>query len=199
MTKQEFLAELKQGLSRLPRSDAEDHASFYAEMIDDRMEEGLSEEEAVAAVGTVSEIVAQIIAETPLTKLVKERVKPKRRLKAWETVLLAVGSPIWVSLAVALFAILLSLYISLWAIIVSLWAVFASFVASFAGGIAAGICFILRGQIASGLAMIGAGIVLAGLSVLVFFACRAATVGTVKLTKKIMIRVKRSFVKKEDM
>ncbi len=61
-------------------------------MIDDRMEEGLSEDEAVSAVGFVDEIVAQIVADIPLTKLVKEKTKLKKRLRAWEIVLLVLGA-----------------------------------------------------------------------------------------------------------
>ena len=69
-------------------------------MIADRMEDGLSEEDAVASVGSVEEIAAQIIADTPLSKLAKAYIKPKRRLTAWEIVLLALGFPIWFSLLV---------------------------------------------------------------------------------------------------
>lgn len=41
MSKQEFLAELRKALSGLPQGDIEDRLTFYSEMIDDRMEEGL--------------------------------------------------------------------------------------------------------------------------------------------------------------
>ena len=61
MTKTEFVLELTSKLSLLPWEEVEDRISFYVEMIDDRMEDGLSEEEAVAAVGSVDEIAAQII------------------------------------------------------------------------------------------------------------------------------------------
>ena len=50
MNKQEFLAQLRKQLSGLPLKDAEDRITFYSEMIDDRMEEGLSEPEAVSAI-----------------------------------------------------------------------------------------------------------------------------------------------------
>ena len=59
MRKQEFLAKLRKGLSGLPQDDIEERLIFYSEMIEDRKEEGLSEEEAVAAIGSVDEIVAQ--------------------------------------------------------------------------------------------------------------------------------------------
>ena len=49
MGKQEFLAQLRKGLQGLPQEDIEERLTFYSEMIDDRMEEGLSEEEAVSA------------------------------------------------------------------------------------------------------------------------------------------------------
>ena len=98
--------------------------TFYAEMLDDRIEEGLSEEEAVAAAGAVEEIVRQTVDETPLAKIAKERVRPKRHLKAWEIVLLALGSPVWLSLGIAAAAVILAVYVSLWDVIVSLWAVF---------------------------------------------------------------------------
>ena len=105
----------------------EECLTLYAEMLDDRIEEGLSEEEAVAAAGAVEEIVRQTVDETPLAKIAKERVRPKRHLKAWEIVLLALGSsPVWLSLGIAAAAVILAVYVSLWAVIVSLWAVFGA-------------------------------------------------------------------------
>ena len=49
MNKQEFLSQLRKGLAGLPQNDIEERLAFYGEMIDDRIEEGLSEEEAVSA------------------------------------------------------------------------------------------------------------------------------------------------------
>ena len=83
MSKQEFLAALEQGLAGFPREDVDERLAFYSEMIDDRTEEIGSEEAAVAEIGTVDDVVSQIMSEIPLTKIVKERVKPKQGLKAW--------------------------------------------------------------------------------------------------------------------
>ena len=198
MNKQEFLERLRNGLSGLPQNDIEEGLTFYSEMIDDRMEEGLSEEEAVSAIGSVDEIVKQVVADIPLAKIAKERIKPKRRLKVWEIVLLAVGSPIWFSLAVAAFAVVLSLYISLWAMIVSLWAVFGSLVGCAVGGIAAGVVFAFTDSVPSGVAMLAAGIVCAGLAIFFFYGCRAATKGTLALTKRMALGIKNIFIKKEE-
>ena len=73
-------------------------------MIDDRMEDGISEEEAVEGIGTVDQIYEQIMSDMPLVKLVKEKVKPKRKLKAWEIVLLTLGSPVWIPLGATIFS-----------------------------------------------------------------------------------------------
>ena len=118
MNKIEYLAELRKGLSGLPQEEIEERVTFYSEMIDDRMEEGLSESEAVGAIGTISDVVAQILAETPITTLVKEKVRTNRAMKAWEIVLLVLGSPLWLSLLIAVFAVILSVYAVVWSIIV---------------------------------------------------------------------------------
>lgn len=137
MSKQEFLAELKARLSGLPQSDIEERLTFFGEMIDDRIEEGLAEEEAVSAIGTVDEVAGQIVAETPLTKLVKERVKSKRTLRAWEIVLLVLGSPIWLSVLIAVFAVIFAVYVVIWSVIISLWAILASLAVSSLAAVAA--------------------------------------------------------------
>ena len=197
MSKQEFLVQLRKGLSGLPQEDIEERLTFYSDMIDDRMEESITEEDAVSRIGSVDTIISQIKADIPLTKLVREKITPKKHLKAWEIVLLVLGSPIWLSLLIAAFAVILSLYITLWAVIISLWAVFGSFIGCAFGGVVAGVVFACSGNVLSGMAMLAAGIVCAGLSIFVFYGCKAATKGTLILTKKMAIWVKNCFIKTE--
>ena len=198
MTKREFLDELKKGLLGIPEEDITRSIEFYSEMIDDRIEDGKTEEEAVAEIGTVKEVVSQILSEIPISKLIKEKVKKRRKLGAFEIVLLVLGSPIWISLLAAAFAVILAVYVVIWSVIVSLWAVFASLAACALGGVVAGVIFICTGNLFSGLAMIAASLVLAGLSIFSFFGCKAATKGTVILTKKIALGIKNCFIKKGD-
>ena len=198
MTKQEFLMELRTGLSGLPQKDIEERLTFYSEMIEDRIEDGLSEEQAVLAVGTAKEIIAQTVAEIPLAKIAKERIKSNRRFKAWEIVLLALGSPIWLSLGIALVAVILSVYVSLWSVIISLWAAFVSLVASSFGGVMAGILFSIKDNLLTGIAVCGASIVCLGFSIFMFYGCKAASKGILILTKKIAILIKNRFIKKEE-
>ena len=198
MNKQEFLAQLRKGLSGLPKNDIDERLTFYSDMIDDRMEDGIPEETAVSEIGTASDIVSQIIADIPLGKLVKEKIKPKKKLKAWEIILLVLASPLWLSLLIAAFAVFLSLYVVFWSVIISLWAVFASFVACGFAGVVAGAVFAAGGNGLTGIAVIAAGIVCAGLSAFMFFGCKAATKGILKLTKKFAIWIKNCFIKKEE-
>lgn len=199
MRKEKFLTRLRIGLRGLPQDDMDERVLFYSEMIDDRMEEGLTEEEAVSAVGAVDEIVAQIVSEIPLVKIAKERMKAKRRIKVWEIVLLILGSPIWLSLGIAAFAVILSLYISLWSVIVSLWAVFASLIVCALGGLIAGIGFVFAGNGFAGGAMIGIGVLCAGFAIFAFFGCRAATKGTALLTKNLVLWIKNCFMSREEV
>ena len=197
MTKQEFIAGLRAKLSGLPSREVEERLSFYSEMIDDQMEEGKAEADAVASLGSLDGIATQIIADIPLAKIAREKIKPNRRLQAWEILLLAVGSPIWLSLAIAAFAVVLSLYAVLWSLVVSVWAVFVSLAAVALGSVVAGICFACLGHILSGIAMLGAAAVCAGSSIFLFFGCSAATKGTARLSKLIVVGIKKCFARRE--
>ncbi len=199
MRKQEFLAELEAGLFGLPQYDIVDRLTFYSEIIDDRMEEGFSEEDAVSGIGSVDEIVSQIVAEVPFTKIIKEKVKPKRPLKAGEIVLLALGSPIWIPLLFTAVALFLSAYAVVWALIVSLWALVVSVAACSLTGIFAAFAFLIRGNAVIGIAMLGAGAFFAGLSILLFFGCKQVSQYILHLTKKMASGIKSMFVGKADV
>ena len=199
MSKTEFLYELRRRLAGLPQAEIEERIAFYNEMIDDRVEEGLTEEEAVAEIGPVEEIVNQIMAEIPLTAIVRERVKPKRALRAWEIILLVLGSPIWLSLLIAVFAVGLSLYIVLWSLVVCLWAVVVSLAASAVWCLFQVFLYQRAGNPGGALFAGGAALACAGLSILLVFGSLAATKGTARLTKKILLGIKALFVGKETV
>ena len=110
MTKIEFLLKLEKQLAGLPESDLIRTIDYYNEIIDDRTEDTGSEAEAVAALGAPEDVAAQVISEFSLPKLVKEKIKPRRKMAVWEIVLLCVGSPILVCLLIAAFAAAVALY-----------------------------------------------------------------------------------------
>ena len=197
MNKQEFLSRLEAALSGLPREDVQERLAFYRESIDDRMEEGLSEEAAVAQLGPMENVVSQILAETSFPALVKERIRPRGGMPVWEILLLVLGFPLWFSLLAAALVLLLSVFIVLWALILCLWAIELSLAASALGALVSGLLSLFRGESAPALLMIGASLILAGLSIFLFFGCKAASRGALLLTRKIVLWVKSLFLRKE--
>ena len=197
MNKHEFIAALRVGISGLPMQDIEDRLRFYAEMIDDRIEEGMSEDDAVAGIGNVDEIVKQIKNEyPPLEQKASESEKiPKRRLRTGEIILLILGAPVWLSVIISVLSAIFSLYVALWCVIISLWAVFGALSVSSLTCVVGGIAMLVSLKPMVGLALIGAGFVCAGLSILLFFGCRAAVQGTVFITKKTAIAIKNAFLR----
>ena len=107
MNKTEFLDALRHALGKLPSYEVEQSIAFYAEMIDDRIEDGMSEQEAVAALGSVHAIAAQIVAETP--PIPKAIAKANTGSRTLNIVLLAILSPIWVTLALAFACMVLAI------------------------------------------------------------------------------------------
>lgn len=196
MTRTEFLNKLEKHLAAFSEDERENWLKYYGEIIDDRIEDGQSEQEALESLGEMEKIIDEILQQTPITKLAKAKIN-RKTLRVWEIVLLICGFPLWFPLLIATFAVILAVYVSVCSVIISLWAAFASVAACGFSGIVAGIAFILTGSASSGIALIGAGITLSGLSIFLFFGCRVVTDGTIWLTKKIVLSVKNSFIKKE--
>ena len=197
MTKQEFLSVLREKLSGLPVEDIEEQLIFYSEIIDDRMEESLSEEEAVLAMGSSDEIAAQILSELQNSQTKNNREKQKKSWSVAEIVLIVLGFPLWFPLIIAVFSVALAVYAVIFSAVFSFWAVFAAFVGSSLCVAFSGTVFLFTGNPVSGIAMIGAGIALAGLSIFTFFGCHALTRFIFDFTKKAIIWVKNLFVRKE--
>lgn len=197
MNKEQFLAALQEALSGLPQAEIDERVGFYAEMIDDKIEEGISQEDAVKEIGNIDDIVFAIVDDISLHSLVIKKVKPKRRLSVFEIVLIVLGFPVWFSLLVAAFAVVIALYLSLWAVVVSLWAADASLWGGALGGLVGGIALMCNGNLPQGLVLIAAAFVCAGLAILLIFGCKAATKGVLVLAKKIVFGIKKCFIRKE--
>lgn len=189
MNKQDFLRALQTKLSGLPQEDVERSLEFYREAIDDRIESGLTEEEAVGDLGAVDEIVEQILSETPLPKLIRAKVTPSRSLKGWEIVLLVLGCPLWLSLILAAAVIAFAVYVVIWSVVIAVYAVVLAFALS-------GIVVLVRGF--GQLMFTGLGLSLMGLSVLLFFAANEIAKGIVCLSRKYVLRMKSLFMKREE-
>lgn len=196
MTKQEFLTALREKLQGLPQKDVDERISFYEEMINDRIDDGKTEEEAVADIGSVDLIVEEIARDTSLVKLVKEKITPKREIKAWEIVLLVLGFPLWFPLALTALILALVFYMLIWIFVIVLYSVEIALVASAFAGLIAFFAYLFSG--AFNLVPLAITLLGAGGAALLIFACIAVTKGTLKFSKKILTKIKTSFIRKGE-
>ena len=196
MNKIEFLTVLRERLQGLPEEDINKSIDFYCEMIDDRVEDGMSEAEAVDALGNIEEIISQILSEVSLPKLVKEKVKPKRALKAWEIVLLVLGAPLWIPLLAAMILTALAVYLSVWSVIISLYAVDLSVAVSGLACIGVAVALLFDGQFVPAGVVFGTGLVCMGLAILLLFAFNLVTKGILWISKKVLLGIKGLFIGK---
>ena len=197
MKKQEFLDKLRASLWSMPEADKERSVDYYAEMIDDRLDEGISEEEAVAAVGDFEEILQQILTESPRPPQTvnKKQKRQKRGLEPWMIVLLVLGSPLWISLVAGILSAVLGIYVSLWSVVIVFYALTVA-VAAISIGCLVGIFFMI-GRFAEVIVMIGAAFLCAGIAIVLLLLGNLVAKGMVKLTKLCWQGMRRLFGRKE--
>lgn len=201
MNKKEFLKELRARLKGLPEAEIDQRVEFYSEMIDDSIEDGLSEEEAVEKIGNMNGIVKTVASETSLVTLVKEKTKPKRKIRGFEVFLLILGFPLWFPLLMVFLVLCLVFCLLLWILPIVGYTVFASVLAGSVGGIVIGIMNAISGKVGFGGLYAGAGIAGLGASILIFFIALLCVKITVKLNKVVFTGIKVAFLgrgKKND-
>lgn len=116
MRKAEFLKKLRGALNCVERQERERTLAYYSEIIDDKVEAGMTEEMAVAELGSIQSVAAGIISDAT------ERGHLRKQVNPWTIILIAIGSPIWLSILLALSAVLLAIYAVLWSLIVAFFA-----------------------------------------------------------------------------
>ena len=198
MDKLDFLLALDKRLGVLSETDRRASLDYYAEMLNDLIESGMTEQEAVASLGSVDAIAEEILMDVPLPKLVKAKMKGKRRVTGTELTLLIVGFPIWFPILISVFAVIFSVYVSLWAVVISLYAADLSLAVSAPAALVGAILLFAAGQPASALLFLGAMLALAGLAILLFLGCNAAAKGVVRLGKLTLRGIKACFIRKGD-
>ena len=189
MDKFEFITELRAKLWALPDEDKQRSVDYYSEMIDDRMEDGLSEEEAVAAIGDLDEIAQQILSETPhfpaAVKKEEEQKKQKRKVSWWEMLLLVLGFPVWGSLLIAVAVVVFTLWISLWSVVIALYATAFALAACAIGLPVAAFSLLWIHHYGEGAVLVGGALICAGSAILVFLLSNLTAKGLAALTRLI--------------
>ena len=200
MTKDEFLSQLTHRLGYLPYEEVKKSVDFYREAIEDRVEDGATEEDAVAAMGGLDDVVREIEESLPLTTIMKQKVrgsKERSHSKTLWVVLAICGSPIWLALLISLFVVLLSVYIVVWAVIISLFAVLIALAASGAIIIAGGV-LLPYGSLPPRLMFIGSGLICVGAGILLFPAIKYLSVKLAGLIPPFFRWVKRTIIGKKE-
>lgn len=192
MSKEIFLNNLRERLKSYPSEETDKSIAYYSEMIDDRIEDGMNEEDVIASLGSVDDIANKIINELSLTTLVKCKTKEKS-LPAWAIVLLVITAPVWLSLLLAAFVIIFSLYVTMWAVDVAFWAASFGIFAGSLGCLAGIFFFILHGSVLSCVAALGAAFVLAGLGILFFLGTLYLSKGIIALSKGMILGFRNMF------
>ena len=163
MTRDEFLDRLGELLACLPADQVEETRQFYAEAIADRMEDGMSEQEAVAAIGAPGAVAEAVLDDLPAVPRAIAKTRRRSTVLLW--VLTVVGSPVWVPLLLAFVAVALIVYVCIWVLALCVWIVAAALgdagaveLVFAAGGLAIGHIPYVLASVGVGLGLIGAAL-----------------------------------------
>ena len=197
MNKQEFITLLEKKLSGIPQDDINKTIDYYNEIILDKIDEGISEEEAVNSLGSIDEIIDQTLKEISFPKLVKEKLNLNRKLQTWEIVLICVTSILWVPLLIVLLSVILVVYICIWSGVIALG---ASAITCLATSLVAvlGILDIVTLNISSGIFSIGIGLAMLGCGLLLGLLTLKLSKVMVLICKKLVLKCKSLFVKRGE-
>ena len=194
MKKNEFIRELKYRLSGYPRDVVVNAVNYYTECIEDAVEDGRDEEEAVAALGSMDEIVRNTLRDVPLTKLVKERVSPKRKLTGFEVIILILGFPIWFPLLIAAWAIFFAFYVVIWSLVftiaVTSIALIAAGIVAFIGSIGT----IYTGAFGPAVFGMGSGLICFAVGLFMVLAVPGLAKGALAIGRGFLLGVKKLFI-----
>lgn len=198
MKKSEFLEELGTRLAQVGPASSQELIDFYDEAISDRMDAGMSEEDAVAQVGSIDEIIKTAKLDMPMPAVVKTRIKESHESAknkghggVW-IALVVIGFPVWFPLLTAVAAVLLSAYLVLWTFVLTLFAVELSLAAAAVAGFL-GALTIVAGYIpiVSAVFLLGASLLLAGITFLLWKPLLTLAKSVIGMAKSFVRSVKK--------
>lgn len=168
MTKLEFLDALQARLASLPENEVYRLLGYYAEMIDDRVESGMSEEEAVEALGSMDSIIESIINDMSIPKLMRARVKESSHRvgnKVLWIILVILTFPFWFPAVMACFGAVFSVFMAIWGVIIGLFVAIGALAVSGVGCIIGGLFFLFTKPLPVALFALGVGCILSGVTI----------------------------------
>jgi len=169
MLKDEFLALLAE---QVDPGERERVCGYYAEMVDDRVEAGQAEAEAIAGFGDLRDIAQMTEAQRKVREF-NEKPSMSGGVKALIAAALLFASPIALPVVVSLLAVVLTVLVVVFSVLSSLVATAAALAVGGAGGIIASAFFFASSPL-GGLFVLGSALVCIGLGIVAIW-------GSVKL------------------
>lgn len=182
-----FLSEIKNKMEQFPDFELQETLDYYNEIINDKIEGGMSEEEAIISLGNVDEIIKEMIYEMPLTSILNSKMKPKREFNIIQKFFIGLALLIG---PLPFFIVLFFVYLSIWAVIGSLYLMdFLMLLASLLSILGFGF-HIFTGNWIQSVLSLGFFFILTGLSILTFYGVNFVSVYLVEISKKYVRWIK---------
>ena len=182
MVRKKFDKRLRKSLKGLSRQERQEVIDYYNEMIDDSIESGKTEEQAIAELGSPEDLAKKILSENyPVEPISADKgcgKKKKSSLKPLWILLIIIGSPLWLSIAVVAFGVALGLLVCALGLVIGLFAACAGLVVGGVGATIYGVIMLFI-EFGYGLACAGGGICSFALGAL-------AAIGLFKLCKYLL-------------
>lgn len=199
MNKRSFLDDLTNRLAHLPDQEVGKIIGYYEESINDRIEDGMTEEVSIQSLGNLDEIVSNIENEMPISSMVKDKVLKEVEKSNSKGVLVALailGSPLWLPLLLAAICLVISLLLTGWAVYASGIVAYLSLAIIAVVGVGFGFIRIFTISMMTGLAYMGVGIISAGIMMLLFYPCIWLTRQWLKLNALPLKKIRQRLVRK---
>ncbi len=197
MNKAEFLQSLDRRLKSLGEGDRQRSVHYFAEIIEDRMEEGMSEEDAVADLESLDDIVEGILNEKEDDESLAARSPKTRRFPLWLTILLLVlGSPVWLPLLLTAVSLAVTVYLCLWILSACVYLAAVSLIASGVGGFFAVFSAATVYGAPAAVFLTGASLLCLGGGILLFFPAARFAKWVIKWTKRCALKLSEMFAAK---
>lgn len=185
MTKQEFLDELKYQLSGLASFDSRHLLKHYEQRIDENIESGMSEEEAVSSLGTVMQVANRAILKCSLKNIKEHRKNHRKHRSVGQWFIFILTSPLWISVQLAIALLVAAVFLLVWLLVAFAFCLTAAMALGSLIGTFISILTFVNASRTVAVGFEGACIIAFGLSVLLFVGSLALAKSAKQLYKKM--------------
>lgn len=166
MTKREFLDALSHRIRSLPKEEQNRTITYYNEILEDYIEDGMTEEEAVEQLEDVDVIAKKILrGDEPSSQGEGTIPKKEKKNTTLIIVLAIIGFPIWFPILMTFFSAVFTVITALFSIMISLLVVPLGLAAGAVGGVCVSPVLFCTGQVAKGFVMLGGGLICGALAI----------------------------------